>query len=73
MVGPAALLSLGSSAVFEIPFATVFSDEADSDTKDSSVLLLSCGDTRRSAVAVRFCCDLADEESMLVIDEDSLG
>ena len=62
----------GSPAICEALLVAVSSEEADTDTQDSSVLLLSCGESGRSAVVARFCCDLTAEESMLVTDEDSL-
>ncbi len=67
------LLFLGSSAISEAPFVAVLSDDADTDTFESSVLLLSRGDSGRSADGARFCSDLPGEDSMLVIDEDSLA
>ena len=70
---PAVLLLLDSSAVARAPLVAALSDEADADTEDSSVLLLTCGDNGRPAVGARFCCDFTDEDSMLVTDEDSLG
>ena len=70
---PAVLLLLDSSAVARAPFVAALSDEADPDTEDSSVLLLTCADSGRPAVVAGFCCDLTDEDSMLVTDEDSLG
>ena len=45
----------GSSANCKVLFVAVLSDEADTDTEDSSVLLLSRGDNGRSTGALRFC------------------
>ena len=67
------LLSFAFLAVCGVSFVAVLSDEADTDTSDSSALLLSRGDSGRSAVVAMFCCDLTGDESMLVIDEDSLA
>lgn len=47
------LAFLGTSALCEAPFVAVLSDEADTDTEDSSVLLLPRGDSWRSGISAR--------------------